>query len=297
MHRRPRTVHLREHARLAEPLPGLDLQAVSVGHAGEALAVWRSSGLLLGASYDPQCDVVLRSQAHLPEVRFIQPAGDGRFIVVEGWSGSEGNGWVLGSDGEVLHEANVGGHVAQVRSTTSGDVWVGYSDMGVFDSGPAADLSSCGLVRFSSLLHPQWRFPNSAGPVRIDDCEGINVSGDTVWMCPFYKSPVARIRDDTMTVWQTPDARENIGAILVDEPTARVGLVANRWSHQPGLTALGALGEGTFEPQESVVIGLPDGRTIPPEAQLVAQGPDLHVFIGHDWYRTDLGRLGGSDDG
>lgn len=49
---------------------------------------------------------------------------------------------MLGAEGEVLHGANIGGHADQVCATASGEVWVGYGDQGVFDDGPAADLTA-----------------------------------------------------------------------------------------------------------------------------------------------------------
>ena len=272
-------------------MPGLELQAASIGPSGEALAIWRSPDVLLGARYAPRRSIVLRSDADLPDLRFIQPTVEGRFIVVEGWSGSGANAWVLGAEGEVLHGANIGGHADQVCATASGEVWVGYGDQGVFDDGPAADLSSCGLVRFSPWLQPLWRFPNGAGSAVIDDCEGINVSGATVWMCPYLEFPVARIRDGAVTTWANSHFQTNIGAVLVDEPTGWVALVATGSAHKAGLTAIGSLSQTAFEPHGRVVIRLPDGAPLPPDAQLVAQGSELHVLSGHDWYRIDLAQL------
>jgi hypothetical protein len=125
----------------------------------------------------------------------------------------------------------------------------------------------------------------------IDDCEGINVSGDTVWMCPYLEFPMARVRDEAVTAWANPHFQTNIGAVLVDEPTGRVALVATGWAHKAGHTAIGSQTDTAFEPQGRVVIRLPDGRQLPPDAELVAQGTDLHVLIGQDWYRVDLAQL------
>lgn len=85
-----------------------------------------------------------------------------------------------------------------------------------------------------------------------------------------------------------PHFQTNIGAVLVDEPTGWVALVATGWARKAGLTAIGSLGEAAFEPQGRLVIRLPDGAPLPPDAQLVAQGTELHVLSGQDWYRIDL---------
>jgi hypothetical protein len=147
------------------------------------------------------------------------------------------------------------------------------------------------LVRFNDSLEPVWKYVGTKNREGIDDCEGINVHGDTVWMCPYVEFPVIRIHDDRVSSWSNPEFQTNIGAVLVDEATDTIGLVANGWSAYPGTLVLGHLTDSSFVPDRALVLRLPDGASLPGDAELTGKGAQLHIVHGHDWYRVDLREL------
>jgi len=280
----PRAHHLGPPAKLETPRPGLLLQAVSIDPIGKALAIWRQTHSVVIASHTPETTELLTIEQAAWDLRFVQPLPQDRFLVVEGWSGPA-NAWVVDLGGEVLQSSNVGPGVGQVFATESGDVWIGYGDTGVFDGD---SLSRHGLVRFDESLKPTWTFVNNKSRHVIDDCEGVNVHGDTVWMCPYSEFPVLRIREEEVDVWSNPEFQTNIGAVLVDEITDVVGLVSTGWSAYPGTCVIGHLTDTAFVPQRALVLRLPTGTALPREAELTAKGSRLHIVHGHDWYRVDL---------
>jgi hypothetical protein len=280
----PRAYHLGPPAQLEPPRPGLLLQAASIDPTGNALALWRESHSVVIVSHTPETTELLTIERAPWDLRFVQPLPRDRFLVVEGWSGPE-NAWVVDLTGEIVQASNVGPYVGQVFATDSGDVWIGYSDMGVFDGD---SLSGHGLVRFDESLQPRWKFVNKKSRHTIDDCEGVNVHRDTVWMCPYVEFPVLRVRGEEVDVWSNLEFQTNIGAVLVDEAARAVGLVATGWSAYPGTCVVGNLTDTAFEPSRALVLRLPNGAALPGDAELTGKGSQLHIVHGHDWYRVDL---------
>ena len=283
----PRAYYLGPPAQLEPPRPGLVLQATSIDPAGNVLSLWRLSQSVVVAGHTPATTELLTIDKAPWDLRFVQPLPHDRILVVEG-RGGRPNAWVLGASGEIVQEANVGPGVGQAIATESGEVWIGYTDMGVF----AGDsLSGHGLVRFNDSLQPVWTFVNTKSSHAIDDCEGINVHGDTVWMCPYVEFPVLRIRNDEVNSWGNPEFKTNIGAVLVDEATGTVGLISTGWSRYPGTCAIGHLTDTAFVPEQALVLRLPNGAALPSDAELTAKGSRLHIVHGRDWYRVDLREL------
>ena len=286
-----RAHYLLHHARLEAPGPDLTHQATSVGPSGDLFSLWRSTHGLVIAAHRPEVQTLLATSEPPWDLRFVQPLPNGRFVVVEGWEHQGPNAWVLDADGAVLSAENVGGYVGGVFATGSGDIWAGYKDQGVFGCGPSASLSRSGLVRFTDSLRPVWRFPNQGERYAIDDCEGVNVHGDSVWMCPYSRFPVVRVHDDRVSSWRNPQVQTNVGAVLVEESIERVALVATGWSRHPGLLVVGHLGDSSFVPDQAFMLRMPDGSVLPADAELTARGSQLHVLHGLDWYRLDLSDL------
>jgi len=280
----PRAHHLGPPTKLEPPRPDLLLQAASIDPTGRMLGIWRESHSVVIVRHDLEATELLTIQ-HAPwDLRFVQPLPHDRFLVVEGWSGPA-NAWVVDLGGKIVQSANVGPGVGQVFATEAGEVWIGYSDMGVFDGD---SLSRHGLVRFDESLQPRWTFVNNKSRHTIDDCEGVNVQGDTVWMCPYVEFPVVRIREEDVDVWSNLEFQTNIGAVLVDEATGAVGLVSTGWSAYPGTCVIGHLTDTAFVPRRALVLRLPSGTALPRDAELTGKGSQLHIVHGHDWYRVDL---------
>jgi hypothetical protein len=187
-------VRLRHVATLEPPGELNRLGSVTVGPAGQAVAVWTDAAGLEALSfvddgvYDetgpmegPAADVAIT--VHTPAttqtievagVRGVdftaQPLPNGRVLLV-GWGarwypdGPDQNATIYGPDGRAELTACVGDGVSHVRTTLDGRVWVGYTDMGIYgnndwglDDAPSP-IGEPGLIRFSPTLEIEWEFP------------------------------------------------------------------------------------------------------------------------------------------
>jgi hypothetical protein len=104
----------------------------------------------------------------------------------------------------------LGDGIEHVLATSTGQVWVGYFDEGIYgnygwgraDSEEPA--GAYGIVRFSPGLKSAWHYPQytGVGPWEpIDDCYALNVDDTCIWACYYSDFPVVRIRDDIVTGW------------------------------------------------------------------------------------------------
>ena len=115
------------------------------------------------------------------------------------------NAVVYDAGGHVLAEEALGDGIQHVLADSTGAVWVGYSDEGVFGDDP---LGACGLIRFTPDLTPAWRYPSDDNPFGpIDDCEALNVDGATAWTCYDSGYPIVRIDEGILTRLAQPRHR------------------------------------------------------------------------------------------
>ncbi len=79
--------------------------------------------------------------------------------------GPDRNAVLYGADGQVVSEHVLGDGIEHVLATSTGQVWVGYFDEGIYgnygwggaDSEEPA--GAYGIVRFSPRLEPEWHYP------------------------------------------------------------------------------------------------------------------------------------------
>ena len=185
-----------DHVATLEPPGELDrLGSVSLGPAGQAVAVWTDAAGLKSLAfvddddpYDetgpmegPAADVAIT--VHTPAttqtievdgVRGVQPIAQplpNRRVLLVGmgarWrpDGPDQNATIHRPDGRAELAACVGDGVAHVRTTTDGSVWVGYDDTGIYGNndwgldGAPMQIGEPGLIRFSPDLTIEWEFP------------------------------------------------------------------------------------------------------------------------------------------
>jgi hypothetical protein len=88
------------------------------------------------------------------------------------------------ADGQVVSEHVLGDGIGHVLATSTGQVWAGYFDKGIYGNygwGRAESeepVGAYGIVRFSPGLEPAWRYPKytEVGPWdAISDCYALNV--------------------------------------------------------------------------------------------------------------------------
>ena len=107
----------------------------------------------------------------------VQPMPGGRFLVAGArcrWrsDGPDRNAVTYDSDGQVVSEHVLGDGIAHVLATSTGQVWVGYFDEGIYGNygwGRADSqepIGAYGIVRFSPGLEPAWRYRNTPRSAR-----------------------------------------------------------------------------------------------------------------------------------
>ncbi|WP_325039064.1 hypothetical protein [Kribbella sp.] len=288
---------------------GDDLVSVSVGPSGEAVALWAESadagGLLtsdvhLGPLTRP---VGVRAVLHtpdpchtveIPDYRFrfptVQSMPGGAFLLVGKRVPRRGddvpsNAIVYDAIGQPIAEGLLGDGIKHVQTTASGQVWVGYSDEGVYGNlgwgnGPGTEpIGAPGLIRYTPELTSDWEFSNTRhGLPPVDDCYALNVISETAWCCYDSGFPLVKIRDETVRAWRN-EVQRVIG-IAVHQ--GHVGLydgqrltIAHRASDQLAI-------------EHKYDVALPNGDPPPPNSKTISRASAIHIFAGRSWYRTDL---------
>ena len=104
----------------------------------------------------------------------------------------------------------LGDGIGHVLATSTGQVWVGYFDEGIYGNygwgrtDSEEPVGAYGIVRFSPDLEPDWHYPKytGVGPWdAISDCYALNVDDTSAWACYDSDFPIVRIRDGAVTGW------------------------------------------------------------------------------------------------
>jgi hypothetical protein len=294
-------VSLRHHGDLTAPQPDDELVAVSIGPSGEAVALWSPPAgrtALLGRVKD-RPPVAVRVATYWPDpgpfvdipdfdLAFPTPAPmpDGRVLVVGSrcrWrsGGADRNAVVFDDAGVRVHEGVVGDGIEHVFTTSTGEIWVGYFDEGVFGNygwgGPGPDpIGAGGIVRFAADLSLRWSFPLNTS---MADCYALNVDDHEVWACYYTGFPIARIADDRIRHW-TNEAARGVKALIV--ASTRCVLVDGYGEASRGGLLVGELADSSFVPIGHRVLDLPPGPV-----RYVGRGNELNVFANNQWYKLD----------
>ena len=300
----------------------------SVGPAGEVVAVWTtadgreavtsttvSAG---GASFpDPVAarPVTARITMHAPGLAAVigvreltlahitvQPMPGDRFLVAGArcrWrpDGPEPNAVLYDTSGQVVSAHVLGDGIGQLLADSTGQVWAGYFDEGIYGNygwGRADSpepVGAYGIVRFTPALEPGWHLPKYTeigpwGP--ISDCPALNVGDSCTWACYDSDYPVVRIRDDIVTGWDNDI--KGPGALAV--AGSRVALFGGYGPDHDRL-ALTLLSADRAQLAGEYRIVLPGGEPLPAGTQVIGRGSRLHFLTGTSWYRLDMDDIPG----
>jgi hypothetical protein len=312
-------VALRLHARLTPVHPGDVLVTVSVGPDNEAIAVWSSpegrdvlrsrTTRPVGASFPdprPSHPVGVRVVTYAPQARsvvtiaelglahcLVQPLPGERLLVVGARcqtrsDGPDRNAVIVDATGTVARQGTLGDGIQHVLTTSSGKIWVGYFDEGVFGNygwggdGPQP-LGWSGLIRFNGRFEPEWRFPQATAEHGIDDCYALNVTGEDAWACYYSDFPVIHVSDDRLTTWPTSGAAAT--AVLIGDDTC---VLVGGYRNDRDRLVTGTLDAGRFTKTRQARLAMPAGQPLPDGTLLVGRGRHLHAFTGTDWHRVSL---------
>jgi hypothetical protein len=313
---------LRRHGVIDGP-DGDVLACASVGPAGEVVAVWTTPDGLegvtsatvsaAGASFpDPGAaqPVAARITVHTPELAAVtriadlalahitaQPMPGGRFLVAAArcrWrpDGPDCNAVLYDTDGQVVSEHVLGDGIAHVLADSTGQIWAGYFDEGIYGNygwGRADSeepIGAYGIVRFSPDLEPTWHYPKytEVGPWdAVSDCYALNVDDTSAWACYYSDFPVVRIRDGAVTGWHNGIR----GASALAVAGSRVALFGG-YGPDCDRLALVELDADRARPAAEYRAMLPDGEPLAPGVQVIGRGSRLHFLTGNDWYQLDV---------
>jgi hypothetical protein len=314
---------LRHHGVL-DGQPGYVMVCVSTGPAGEAVAVWTTASDLAavtartlspaGASFPntgTARPLAARITVHNPglvaiaQIReltlaniTVQPMPQSRFLVAGvrcEWhrDGPDCNAVLYDEHGHLISQHTLGDGIAHLLATSTGQVWAGYFDEGIFGNygwgqhDTAQPIGAPGIVQFSPQLEPAWRFPHYTTiglPDGISDCYVLNVEDGRTWACYDAGYPIVRIHDGTVQAWRN-DSGGGSALAAADSHVALFGAYS-AGHHRLALTEL----DGDHAvPGNQYRVVLPDGQPLPGGIQVIGRGSRLDIIVGHDWYRLDIG--------
>ncbi len=301
----------------------------SAGAAGEVVAVWTApqdadattimTTTAAGVRYpEPGTDppVAARITVHDPGLTavtriaeltlahiFVQLMPGGRFLIAGArcrWheDGPDRNAILYDAGGQVVSEHVLGDGIASLLADSSGHLWAGYFDEGVYGNygwGRHADgdepVGASGIVQFSPALEPAWHYPypgDNEPWEGVNDCYALNVGDECTWTCYDPGYAVIRIKDGTVTGWHSDSS--GVGALAV--AGTRAALFGG---YSPGLNRL-AVTELTGDHADlagEYRVVLPDGQPLPPGTEVTGRGSRLHFLTGTGWYQLDAGDIPG----
>lgn len=313
--KRRQAVRLRHHAELVPPVEDSVLAGVSVGFSGEAISIWVSRADHARAASDaknfddkpysagrqrpvplttqsPSVEQSISTEALNVEYATAQPLPSDEFVIVNAraqWrpNGPELNAVVVNSDGERLRAGCLGDGINHVRTSASGQIWVGYSDEGVYgnlgwgERDTAAPMGQAGIVRYLPDFTAQWEFPEGGAPV-IDDCYALTLLGETAWAYYYSDFPIVHIAGEAVQTWPT----QIRGAKTIVANGSAVALVGGY--KDPDRDRVAIVDLDNPEAPREFRLAMPDGAAVPRRAVIACNADHLSVFHQGHWLRADL---------
>jgi hypothetical protein len=312
---------LRHSGTLRPPVPDVELISAALSHDLMMVALWTAPGDLPAARATEELEdglTVARGRAarpyqalltwhgptpHAPliiddlHVAFpiIAPLPDGGVLVVgtrcrvrDGVP--ERNASIIGPAGFIERGGVVGDGIEDVQISPSGRIIVSYFDEGVSgangwgQAGGPAPIGSAGLVEFSAMLQPIWRFAAPRGLPAIADCYAMNLVGESLWTTYYPDFPVVRIEPTISSAHWLGPLRGASGLVVSGR---RVALVGGYPPYGDRL-AIGRLDVNRLEIVSITRLVLPDGTDLPESAQAMCRNDRLIVLVGRDVFGLDL---------
>lgn len=138
---------------------------------------------------------------------FIQPLLNDELLLVCGRSKQsykakqEENASVFSLDGQYLRSFTIGDGIADMQTTSIGEIWTSY-----FDEGVSWSDTSTGLLRWDAIGTPLYNYTPIEELGDIFDCYAMNVDSDDVaWFHYYHQFPIVKIKDNMIVdYWLTP---------------------------------------------------------------------------------------------
>ena len=198
---------------------------------------------------------------------------------------AEKNARVYDEHGRLRGAFAAGDGISHVGVDDAGRIWVAYSDEGVY--GDPGCIGASGLVRFNVEGEITWSYRPPDEESWIDDCYALNIAGTEVWACYFSSFPIARVRDDAVTLWPNCDHVTAAKALAVDGDHV---LLAGGYREEAERAVLLKLDSTGAHEVGRFWLTTPDGASLS-GARMIGSGGSVHLFAGTSWYRIDIADL------
>ncbi|MFP3465591.1 hypothetical protein [Leifsonia sp. SIMBA_070] len=230
---------------------------------------------------------------------FVQPLLGGFVIATSDceWrsSGADRNAVIIDDHGHEIVADTIGGGIRHLQATSTGEIWVGYSDEGVYGNygwnHPGPETPGCwGIARFDTSLTKVWDYaprslqdPDAPEDV-ISECYALNVTDDRAIACTYTDFPIVQIdRGGDVTVHRV--GMEGADNILV---SGQVCALFGGYGGDQDRVAIGELHEGGFDERGAGKLQLdrlPEGDLGP---VFVSRGSQLNRLSDRSWLRWRL---------
>ena len=185
-----------------------------------------------------------------------------------------------------LHSAFAAGNgISHVAVDDAERIWVAYSDEGIY--GDPGGKGASGLACFNVEGEMTWSYRPPDDESWIDDCCALNVSGTDAWACYFSAFPIARIRNDVVSLWPNCDHVIAAQALAVDGDRV---LLAGGYRNQADRAVLLNLDCTGAHEVRRFWLTAPDGASLS-GARMIGSGGSVHLFAGTTWYRLGIADL------
>ena len=138
--------------------------------------------------------VVDIAEAH-DEFTSVQPLPQEKWLLarIRSDGDADANGHIYSAEGTLSAAMPLGDGIADVQTSQGGQIWVSYTDEGIF-RGRGATLGSAGFATFDTEGVQRFSF-NALKKWSIADCYAFNVvSDEEVWLCPYTNFPLFRLQ-------------------------------------------------------------------------------------------------------
>lgn len=201
------------------------------------------------------------------------------------------NANVYGVDGAHRRSFLLGDGIEHVQCDSSGNIWVGYFDEGIFGNfgwnQESGILGAAGLSCFSANGVKTWDFEPPHGFDSISDCYALNVTQHAVSVCYYTDFPIVRIDADYhVRAWKNEISGARTFAVDGDRVLLFGGYGDRRTS-----CALLDLNNDKADWVAEVTLAIPESVDLN-QATVIGRGKELHVFSGDDWLRFSLDSIG-----
>ncbi len=202
---------------------------------------------------------------------------------------AELNANIYNSNGELLREMCFGDGIADVQTTSEGNIWVSYFDEGIYgnygwgNDEASTPIGATGLVEFDSHGQKVRQFEPPPGYPPIDDCYALNLYNDEPWVYYYSAFPIVQLKSNgEANKWSTSIA----GAHAFATDGQRV-LIYGGYKQDKNLCLFGELGQSSLTHITECNLEYPS-KDKSRVTQVIGRGPYLHFFFGTGWYVADV---------